>query len=137
MGELVYNLQVAGEIDIAQCKGMCDEIMGLNNKMRELQIQMQNLEAQKNISRGVLHILWRKNNNGFRVVKKKVNQLRWEDVLRLSLQLFRLFWQLVLCGLPMYGLEAIRRRFIGAILLVNCLEDAFIGGFASCFVWKA
>ncbi len=51
MGELVYNLQVAGEIDIAQCKGMCDEIMGLNNKMRELQIQMQNLEAQKNISR--------------------------------------------------------------------------------------
>ena len=30
---------------------MCDEIMGLNNKMRELQIQMQNLEAQKNISR--------------------------------------------------------------------------------------
>lgn len=52
LGELVYNLQTEGEIAIAQCKGICDEITGLNNKMRELQIQMQNLEAQKNVLRG-------------------------------------------------------------------------------------
>ncbi len=50
LGELVYNLHAAGEIEIGQCQGMCSEINNLNAKLREFQIQLQNIEAQKNAS---------------------------------------------------------------------------------------
>lgn len=47
MGELIYNLQISGEISVNQCGNMCDEIAKLNGRISELQIQMQNLNAQK------------------------------------------------------------------------------------------
>lgn len=47
MGELVYNLQINGDISIIQCQNMCHEILKLNNKISEFQIQIQNLNAQK------------------------------------------------------------------------------------------
>lgn len=52
MGELVYNLQADGVINISQCQNMCSEILKLNNKISEYQIQIQNLNAQKNSFQG-------------------------------------------------------------------------------------
>lgn len=47
MGELVYNLQADGVISISQCQNMCNEILKIDNKISEFQIQIQNLNTQR------------------------------------------------------------------------------------------
>lgn len=52
LGELVYNLQANGDISISQCQNMFNEILKLNNTISELEIQIQNLNAQKKSIQG-------------------------------------------------------------------------------------
>ena len=49
LGELVYNLQVSGVIDIEQCRGMCDEVTSFNSQIEQLQQQVEDLELKKNV----------------------------------------------------------------------------------------
>lgn len=48
LGELVYNLHVSGKINIEQCHGMCIEIKKLDSRIDGFQVQLNNLETQKN-----------------------------------------------------------------------------------------
>ena len=47
MGTLVFNLIANGEIQLEQCNGMCTEIALYNQKISELQQQLQALDATK------------------------------------------------------------------------------------------
>lgn len=47
IGALVYNLQASGEIDIPQSKGMCDEVTALNEKIKDLEVKIRNLDANR------------------------------------------------------------------------------------------
>ncbi len=47
MGNLVYNLQSSGEINIEQCSGICQEITHLSRQIIELQEQVKALDVQK------------------------------------------------------------------------------------------
>ena len=45
MGNLVYNLHNNGEIHIEQCMGLCDSIGQLNQKIIDLQNQLQVMDS--------------------------------------------------------------------------------------------
>lgn len=47
MGTLVFNLISNGEIQLEQCNGMCTEIASYNQKIVELQQQLQALDAAR------------------------------------------------------------------------------------------
>lgn len=47
LGELVYNLQVSGVIDIEQCRGMCNEVTSFDAQIEQLQKQVEELEMRK------------------------------------------------------------------------------------------
>ena len=47
MGTLVFNLISNGEIQLEQCNGMCTEIASYNQKIAELQQQLQALDAAR------------------------------------------------------------------------------------------
>ena len=47
MGTLVYNLHTSGEINIEQCVGMCKEVATMDQRIMELQGQLQALEMPK------------------------------------------------------------------------------------------
>lgn len=49
LGELIYNLQVNGVVDIEQCRGMCNEVTVFNEQIEQLQQQVEDLEAKKNV----------------------------------------------------------------------------------------
>jgi len=48
IGNLIYNLQNAGTIEIEQCKGLCEEIARINDNIDTLRVQLQNIEAKRN-----------------------------------------------------------------------------------------
>lgn len=47
MGNLVYNLQINGEINIPQCVGICEEITRFNSSIKEQQEKLTAIEAQR------------------------------------------------------------------------------------------
>jgi len=47
LGNLIYNLQMQGEITLEQATGMCNDITMINQRIEGLQAQVQALEAPK------------------------------------------------------------------------------------------
>ena len=47
MGNLIYNLQQSGDVQIEQCGGICAEISNYNDQISELQLRLQELDINK------------------------------------------------------------------------------------------